>query len=79
MNSEQAYALSQDMGFDEGTIAALMQGRDAMKEMSDYHAKMYTSSRELAASRGLSKNQAQLSAHWASMKLMIGNAIIPCL
>ena len=80
MNSEQAYALGQDMGFDEGTIAALMQGRDAMKEMSDYHAKMYTSSKEeLAASRELSKNQAQLSAHWASMKLMIGNAIIPLL
>ena len=80
MNSEQAYALGQDMGFDEGTIAALMQGRDAMKEMSDYHAKMYTSSKEeLAASRELSKNQAQLSAHWVSMKLMIGNAIIPLL
>lgn len=80
MNSEQAYALGQDMGFDEGTIAALMQGRDTMKEMSDYHAKMYTSSKEeLAASRELSKNQAQLSAHWASMKLMIGNAIIPLL
>lgn len=80
MNSEQAYALGQDMGFDEGTIAALMQGRDAMKEMSEYHAKMYTSSKEeLAASRELSKNQAQLSAHWASMKLMIGNAIIPLL
>ena len=80
MNSEQAYALGQDMGFDEGTIAALMQGRDAMKEMSDYHAKMYTSSKEeLAASRELSKNQAQLSAHWQSMKLMIGNAIIPLL
>lgn len=80
MKSEQAYALGQDMGFDEGTIAALMQGRDAMKEMSDYHAKMYTSSKEeLAASRELSKNQAQLSAHWASMKLMIGNAIIPLL
>lgn len=80
MNSEQAYALGQDMGFDEGTIAALMQGRDAMKEMSEYHAKMYTSSKEeLAASRELSKNQAQLSAHWQSMKLMIGNAIIPLL
>ena len=80
MNSEQAYALGQDMGFDEGTIAALMQGRDAMKEMSDYHAKMYTSSKEeLAASLELSKNQAQLSAHWQSMKLMIGNAIIPLL
>lgn len=80
MNSEQAYALGQDMGFDEGTIAALMQGRDAMKEMSEYHAKMYTSSKEeLAASRELSKNQEQLSAHWASMKLMIGNAIIPLL
>lgn len=80
MNSEQAYALGQDMGFDEGTIAALMQGRDAMKEMSDYHAKMYTSSKEeLAASRELSKNQAQLSAHWQSMRLMMGNAIIPLL
>lgn len=80
MNREQAVLMGQKMGFDEGTINTLLQGRDAMKEMVDYHKQMYSSSKEeLEASRQLSENQAKLSAHWESMKLMMGNAIIPLL
>jgi hypothetical protein len=51
-----------------------------MQEMVDYHKQMYTSNKqELEASRKLSENQAKLGAHWDSMKLMMGNAIIPLL
>lgn len=80
MNREEAVLMGQKLGFDEGTVNALVQGRDAMKEMVDYHKQMYSSSKEeLAASRQLSENQAKLGTHWASMKLMIGNAIVPLL
>lgn len=80
MNREEAVLMGQKMGFDEGTVNTLLQGRDAMKQMVDYHKQMYSSSKEeLEASRKLSENQAKLGAHWASMKLMIGNAIVPLL
>ena len=80
MDREQAVLMGQKLGFDEGTVNTLLQGRDAMKQMVDYHKQMYSSSKEeLEASRKLSENQAKLGAHWASMKLMIGNAIVPLL
>jgi hypothetical protein len=80
MDREQAALMGQKMGFDEGTINTLLQGRDAMQEMVDYHKQMYTSNKqEMEASRKLSENQAKLGAHWDSMKLMMGNAIIPLL
>ena len=80
MDREQAALMGQKMGFDEGTINTLLQGRDAMQEMVNYHKQMYTSNKqELEASRKLSENQAKMSAHWDSMKLMMGNAIIPLL
>lgn len=80
MDREQAFLMGQKLGFDEGTINTLLQGRDAMQEMVNYHKQMYTSNKqELEASRKLSENQAKMSAHWDSMKLMMGNAIIPLL
>ena len=80
MDREQAFLMGQKLGFDEGTINTLLQGRDAMQEMVDYHKQMYTSNKqELEASRKLSENQAKLGAHWDSMKLMMGNAIITLL
>lgn len=80
MDREQAVLMGQKMGFDEGTVNTLLQGRDAMQEMVNYHKQMYTSNKqEMDASRKLSENQAKMSAHWDSMKLMMGNAIIPLL
>ncbi len=80
MDREQAFLMGQKLGFDEGTINTLLQGRDAMQEMVNYHKQMYTSNKqEMEASRKLSENQAKMSAHWDSMKLMMGNAIIPLL
>lgn len=80
MNREQAVLLGNKLGFDEGTINTLLQGRDAMKQMVDYHKQMYSSNKQdLENSRKLSENQAKMSAHWQSMKLMLGNAVIPLL
>lgn len=80
MDRQQGFLMGKKMGFDEGTINTLLQGRDAMQKMVDYHKQMYSSSKEeLEASRKLSENQAKLGAHWESMKLMMANAIIPLL
>ena len=80
MNREEAVLMGKKLGLDDGTVNTLIQGRDAMQQMVDYHKQMYSSSKEeLRASRQLSENQAKLGAHWDSMKLMIGNAIIPLL
>lgn len=80
MDREQALLLGNKLGFDEGTINTLLQGRDAMKQMVDYHKQMYQSNKQdLENSRKLSENQAKMSAHWQSMKLMLGNAVIPLL
>lgn len=80
MDREQALLLGNKLGFDEGTINTLLQGRDAMRQMVDYHKQMYSSNKQdLENSRKLSENQAKMSAHWQSMKLMLGNAVIPLL
>lgn len=80
MNRQQAYSLASDMGFDEGTINTLLQGRDAMKEMLDMQKTLYQSSEaELELSRELSKQQGFLNAQWESMKTMIGNILVPIL
>ncbi|AOA58329.1 glycoside hydrolase family 19 protein [Acinetobacter larvae] len=80
MNQQQAYSLASSMGFDEGTINMLLQGRDALKETLDLQNSMYSSSKEdLENSRELTKQQAIMNAHWNSMKLMIGNALTPVL
>lgn len=78
MDPRQAYALASSMGLDDGVANALIQGRDAMREMLEMQNTLYISTQqELQASRELRKNQALLSAQWQSVKIMLGNAIIP--
>lgn len=80
MNPQQAYALASSMGLDDGVANALIQGRDAMKEMLDMQKQIYISSEtEIRASRELSRAQAFLNALWEGFKTMIANAIIPAL
>jgi hypothetical protein len=80
MNPQQAYALASAMGLDDGVANALIQGRDAMKEMLDMQKNVYVSTQaEIRASRELSRAQAFLSAQWEGFKTMIANAIIPSL
>lgn len=80
MNPQQAYALASAMGLDDGVANALIQGRDAMKEMLDMQKQVYVSSeKEIRASRELSRAQAFLSAQWEGLKTMLANALIPAL
>src|SRR6185436_6636962 len=80
MNPQQAYALASAMGLDDGVANALIQGRDAMKEMLDMQKQVYVSSEaEIRASRELSRAQAFLNAQWEGFKTMVANAIIPAL
>lgn len=80
MDPQQAYALASAMGLDAGVANALIQGRDAMREMLDMYESVYVSTEEeMAASRELSRMQAQLAAQWEGLKTIIGNALIPTL
>lgn len=78
MDRQQAYTLAQQMGIDDGTFNTLVRGRAEMERMLELQRDMYHSSeadvenaRKLAEARGL------LNARWESLKLMIGNALLP--
>lgn len=78
MSTTQAYSIGKDMGFDEGTIGTLIQGRDALKESLAYQNALYKSSeQDIKNSRELQKNRALLNSQWESFKTMLGNQLIP--
>ena len=80
MPKEQAYTIGKKMGFDDGTINALISGRKELQEILDIQKKMYHSDEKaIARSRELTKQQAILSAHWQSMKQLVGDALTPIL
>lgn len=76
----QAYTIGKKMGFDDGTINALISGRKELQEILDIQKRMYHSDEKaIARSRELTKQQAILSAHWQSMKQLVGDALTPML
>lgn len=78
MDRRQAYTLAQQMGIDEGTFNTLSRGRAEMQRMLDIQREMYHSSEaDIENSRKLTEARAVLNAQWESLKLMIGNALIP--
>lgn len=80
MPKEQAYTIGKKMGFDDGTINALISGRKELQEILDIQKRMYHSDEKaIARSRELTKQQAILSAHWQSMKQLVGDALTPIL
>ena len=80
MPRDQAYTIGKKMGFDDGTINALASGRKELQEILNIQKKMYHSDAQaIDRSRELNKQQALLSAHWQSMKQMIGDALTPVL
>ncbi|MBI0164805.1 CHAP domain-containing protein [Snodgrassella sp. M0351] len=80
MPKEQAYTIGKKMGFDDGTINALISGRKELQEILNIQKRMYHSDGEaIARSRELTKQQAILSAHWQSMKQLVGDALTPIL
>ncbi|MCO6514298.1 MAG: hypothetical protein J6589_07515 [Snodgrassella sp.] len=80
MPRDQAYTIGKKMGFDDGTINALVSGRKELQEILDIQKQMYHSdAKAIARSKELTKQQAILNAHWQSMKQMIGDALTPIL
>lgn len=80
MDRKQAYTLAQQMGIDDGTFNTLSRGRAEMERMLEIQRDMYHSSEaDIENSRKLAEARAVLNARWESLKLMIGNALIPAL
>ena len=80
MDRNQAYTLAQQMGIDDGTFNTLSRGRAEMERMLEIQRDMYHSSEaDIENSRKLAEARAVLNARWESLKLMIGNALIPVL
>lgn len=80
MPRDQAYTLAKQMGLDDGTFNTLVQGRKELQEILDIQKRMYHSDgKAIARSRELTKQQAILSAHWQSMKQLVGDALTPIL
>lgn len=78
MDRQQAYTLAQQMGIDDGTFNTLSRGRAEMERMLEIQREMYHSSEaDIENSRKLTEARAVLNAQWESLKLMIGNALIP--
>mgnify|MGYP002741042481 CR=1 FL=1 len=80
MDRKQAYTLAQQMGIDDGTFNTLSRGRAEMERMLEIQRDMYHSSEvDIENSRKLAEARAVLNSRWESLKLMIGNALIPVL
>lgn len=80
MDRKQAYTLAQQMGIDDGTFNTLSRGRAEMERMLEIQRDMYHSSEaDIENSRKLAEARAVLNTRWESLKLMIGNALIPVL
>ena len=80
MDRQQAYTIAQQMGIDDGTFNTLSRGRAEMERMLEIQRDMYHSSEaDIENSRKLAEARAVLNARWESLKLMIGNALIPVL
>lgn len=78
MDRQQAYNLARQMGMDDGTANALMRGRQEMERMLAVQRDMYKSSEaDIENARKLNEARAVLNSRWESLKLMIGNALIP--
>src|SRR5690625_857423 len=78
MDPRQAYAFASAMGLEDGVASALIQGRDAMREMLEMQDTLCVSTQaELDASRELRRNQALLRQQWRSLRNMLGDVLIP--
>lgn len=78
MSRPQAYNFAKNMGFDEGTINMLLQGR---KEVEEYLALqkdiVVSSEQELEISRQLNKQNALVGQQWEGLKTLLANYVIP--
>ncbi|MEQ4659652.1 hypothetical protein AB7Z54_21010 [Providencia manganoxydans] len=78
MSRPQAYNITKNMGFDEGTINTLLQGRDAMeRQLAAQKDIVISSKEELEISRKLNEQNALVSKQWEGLKTLIANYLTP--
>ncbi|WP_368937583.1 hypothetical protein [Proteus terrae] len=78
MSRPQAYNIAKNMGFDDGTINLLLEGRQAMQQMLETQKNIVISSEEeLKLSRQLNQQNALVSKQWEGLKTLIANYLMP--
>ncbi|ETT00805.1 hypothetical protein [Providencia alcalifaciens] len=78
MSRPQAYNFAKNMGFDEGTINMLLQGRKEVEEYLTLQKDIVVSSeQELEISRQLNKQNALVGQQWEGLKTLLANYVIP--
>ncbi|HHR6445309.1 TPA: hypothetical protein ACS773_002091 [Providencia alcalifaciens] len=78
MSRPQAYNFAKNMGFDEGTINMLLQGRQEMERQLALQKDIVVSSeQELEISRQLQQQNALVDMQWDGLKTLLGNYLIP--
>ncbi|MEY0016020.1 hypothetical protein AB7W42_14865 [Providencia rettgeri] len=78
MSRPQAYNFAKNMGFDDGTINMLLQGRREVEEHLALQKDIVVSSeQELEISRQLNKQNALVSRQWEGLKTLLANYLMP--
>ncbi|HHD7737800.1 TPA: hypothetical protein ACOWQJ_002011 [Providencia rettgeri] len=78
MSRPQAYNFAKNMGFDDGTINMLLQGRREVEEYLALQKDIVVSSeQELQISRQLNKQNALVSRQWEGLKTLLANYLMP--
>lgn len=78
MKRPQAYNIAKSMGFDEGTINMLLQGRAAMEaQLAAQENIVVSSEKELEISRKLNESNSLVVRQWEGLKTTIGNYLTP--
>ncbi|MEI9716001.1 hypothetical protein V5049_11210 [Moellerella wisconsensis] len=78
MSRPQAYNFAKNMGFDDGTINMLLQGRREVEEYLALQKDIVVSSeQELEISRQLNKQNALVSRQWEGLKTLLANYLVP--
>lgn len=78
MSRPQAYNFAKNMGFDEGTINMLLQGRQEMERQLALQKDIVVSSEQgLEISRQLQQQNALVGMQWDGLKTLLGNYLIP--
>ncbi|MEX6284863.1 hypothetical protein AB6F89_06360 [Providencia hangzhouensis] len=78
MSRPQAYNFAKNMGFDEGTINMLLQGRDALEQqLASQKDIIVSSEQELEISRQLRQQNSLINLQWEGLKTLIANYLMP--
>lgn len=78
MSRPQAYNFAKNMGFDDGTINMLLQGRREVEEYLALQKDIVVSSeQELEISRQLNKQNALVNRQWEGLKTLLANYLMP--